>query len=104
MSPSERDHERRATHSSVDVRVIASGIVQLGRRRESRHDVLVHDHEPAVDLTPAVTQALDRLRPSANSQRGVDLYTVSPLRDWTHALDSEQLAAHLGIVLPTFPP
>lgn len=79
--------------------------VPTPRQPRVSHDGLVRTLLPAVDLTPASTDALERLRPSrrGKSQRGTNWWVRSPLREWTTPLDAARVAAHLGVALPQVP-
>lgn len=88
-----------------DVALVAMTALIAGSARTpaQHHDGLVDEPEPSIDLTPATTHALTRLQPTPGGKRGVHLRTVTPLQQWSQAVDREQLAAHLGIALPVFP-
>lgn len=68
------------------------------------HDEPVRTLLPAVDLTPATTERLDRLQLIPQwGRRGVNRIRLTPVRGWTTPLDSAEVAAHLGVPVPRIP-
>ncbi len=59
---------------------------------------------PAVDLTPATTERLERLQLVQHwGRRGVNIKSHAPVQEWTTPLDTVEVAAHLGVPLPRIP-